>query len=124
MYSIRCDFPSLPSSLIAFYKLVNRSCGMPIIILQTMAIIMHEVGSYMLPSRHLTLIHLFLTAIACEVLARQIVHNIPEDRLTSVMSTRYRNLDADGDSSDFTSALELAIDTHWYELFNMRITEV
>ncbi|PAV21157.1 calcium activated cation channel [Pyrrhoderma noxium] len=51
-------------------------------------------------------------AIACEVLARKIVHLTPPERLTTVMSTRYRHLEWDGDDSDLSSALELAIDTH------------
>ncbi|KAH8118466.1 calcium activated cation channel, partial [Phellopilus nigrolimitatus] len=54
----------------------------------------------------------YCRAIACEVLARRIVHRAPPDRLTSIMSTRYRLLGWDGDKSDLSSALELAIDTH------------
>ncbi|KAF8507846.1 calcium activated cation channel [Hysterangium stoloniferum] len=49
-------------------------------------------------------------ATACEVLARRIVHNIGPDRLNSVMSTRYRYLEADGDPSNPSSALEYAVD--------------
>lgn len=33
-----------------------------------------------------------------------------------VMSTRFRHLESDGDESDMSSALELAIDTNWYAL--------
>ncbi|KAK4688082.1 hypothetical protein P7C73_g2044, partial [Tremellales sp. Uapishka_1] len=51
-------------------------------------------------------------ATACEVLARRIVHNLPVDRLESVMSTRLRYKQLDGDDSPPTSALELAIDGH------------
>ena len=31
-----------------------------------------------------------------------------------IMSTRFRHLEYDGDESDMSSALELAIDTNWY----------
>lgn len=62
---------------------------------------------------HYNFSHVLLLAIACEVLARRIVHKTPQDRLTTVMSTRYRHLEWDGDNSDLSSALELAIDTHW-----------
>ncbi|KAL1737906.1 hypothetical protein HDZ31DRAFT_17125, partial [Schizophyllum fasciatum] len=51
-------------------------------------------------------------AIACEVLARRIVHLSPPDRIRVVMSTRFRHLESDGDESDMSSALELAIDTN------------
>ncbi|EIW66614.1 hypothetical protein TREMEDRAFT_74757 [Tremella mesenterica DSM 1558] len=51
-------------------------------------------------------------ATACEVLARRIVHNLPADRLESVMSTRFRYRDSDGDVSAATSLLETAIDQH------------
>ncbi|KAI0276307.1 hypothetical protein BGY98DRAFT_1090269 [Russula aff. rugulosa BPL654] len=50
-------------------------------------------------------------AIACEVLARRIVHNSPSDRIPSIMSSRYRHLQRDGDI-EFSSAIELAIDSH------------
>jgi hypothetical protein len=51
-------------------------------------------------------------ATACEVLARRIVHNLRLDRLESVMSTRFRYRDSDGDVSAPTSTLETAIDQH------------
>lgn len=51
-------------------------------------------------------------ATACEVLARRIIHNLPPDRLESVMSTRFRYRESDGDESAPTSALESAIDQH------------
>ncbi|WWC87828.1 uncharacterized protein L201_002720 [Kwoniella dendrophila CBS 6074] len=51
-------------------------------------------------------------ATAAECLARRIVHNLPVDRLESVMSTRYRYKESDGDDSAPTSALETAIDQH------------
>ncbi|ORY27438.1 hypothetical protein BCR39DRAFT_538029 [Naematelia encephala] len=51
-------------------------------------------------------------ATACEVLARRIVHNLPIDRLESVMSTRYKYRQSDGAESAPTSCLEAAIDQH------------
>ncbi|KAH7930691.1 hypothetical protein BV22DRAFT_1139072 [Leucogyrophana mollusca] len=51
-------------------------------------------------------------ATACEVLARRIVHLSSVDRITSIMSTRFRHREPDGDVSELTSALEIAIDTH------------
>lgn len=51
-------------------------------------------------------------AIACEVLARRIVHQSPPDRINAIMSTRFRHRQIDGDESDMTSALEMAIDLH------------
>ncbi|KAI0692662.1 calcium activated cation channel [Cytidiella melzeri] len=51
-------------------------------------------------------------AIACEVLARRIVHVSPPDRITPMLSTRYTHREVDGDKSDKTSALEMAIDSH------------
>jgi hypothetical protein len=54
-------------------------------------------------------------AIACEVLARRVVHLSPPDRLNDIMSTRFSHLEWDGERSDLSTALELAIDSHWYE---------
>ncbi|KAF8897831.1 calcium activated cation channel [Infundibulicybe gibba] len=51
-------------------------------------------------------------AIACEVLARRIVHASPQDRLSAIMSTRFKHRQIDGDVSEMSSALELAIDQH------------
>ncbi|KAK0453779.1 hypothetical protein EV421DRAFT_1766345 [Armillaria borealis] len=51
-------------------------------------------------------------AIACEVLARKIVHQSPPDRVNAFMSTRFKHRQIDGDESDMTSALEMAIDLH------------
>ncbi|KAE8541268.1 hypothetical protein D1P53_002625 [Cryptococcus gattii VGV] len=51
-------------------------------------------------------------ATAAEVLARRIVHNLPIDKLESIMSTRYRYRESDGDESAPSSALEIAIDHH------------
>ncbi|KAF5387843.1 hypothetical protein D9615_000601 [Tricholomella constricta] len=51
-------------------------------------------------------------AIACEVLARRIVHLSPPDRLTVIMSSRFQHRQVDGDESDMSSALEQAIDSH------------
>lgn len=55
-------------------------------------------------------------AVACEVLARRIVHQSPSEKIKSLMSTRYRHLEVDGDISEASSALEIAIDTHWLVL--------
>ncbi|KAF9076993.1 calcium activated cation channel [Rhodocollybia butyracea] len=51
-------------------------------------------------------------AIACEVLARRIIHLMPPDRLAAVMATRYTHMNMDDDESDPASALEMAIDSH------------
>ncbi|KAF8580590.1 hypothetical protein K439DRAFT_1648162 [Ramaria rubella] len=51
-------------------------------------------------------------AVACEVLARRIVHSMGADRLTSIMSKRYRYREFDGDVSNPSSALEFAVDQH------------
>ncbi|KAJ6538556.1 Ca2+-permeable cation channel activity protein [Mycena vulgaris] len=51
-------------------------------------------------------------ATACEVLARRIVHMAPPETLNSIMSTRFQHIQADGDRSDMSSALEMAIDSH------------
>ncbi|KIY69733.1 hypothetical protein CYLTODRAFT_420417 [Cylindrobasidium torrendii FP15055 ss-10] len=54
----------------------------------------------------------YCRAIACEVIARRIVHNTPRDRINSIMSTRFQHIQKDGDESDTASALEMAIDSH------------
>lgn len=51
-------------------------------------------------------------AIACEVLARRVIHLSPEDRITPMMSTRFMHREIDGDESEKISALEMAIDSH------------
>ncbi|KAG6817856.1 hypothetical protein H0H87_001688 [Tephrocybe sp. NHM501043] len=51
-------------------------------------------------------------AIACEVIARRIVHMSPPERLRSIMSSRFKHRQVDGDESDMSSALEVAIDSH------------
>jgi hypothetical protein len=56
------------------------------------------------------------TAVACEVLARRIVHQSSSEKIKSLMSTRYRHREADGGISEASSALEIAIDTHWLVL--------
>lgn len=50
-------------------------------------------------------------AIACEVLARRIVHKAPADRVPAIMSSRYKHRQTDGDI-EVSSAIELAIDSH------------
>ena len=54
------------------------------------------------------------TATACEVLARRIVHLTEPDKVKSIMSMRYKHRQIDGDESELSNALELAIDQHWY----------
>ncbi|KAF8605353.1 calcium activated cation channel [Ceratobasidium sp. AG-I] len=49
-------------------------------------------------------------ALACETLARRVLHTVPPDRLDDIMSTRFRHAEWDGDNSALSSALELAID--------------
>ena len=56
----------------------------------------------------------FGRAIACEVLARRVVHICPQDRRDALMSTRFRDRESDGDDTEFSTALELAIDSYWY----------
>ncbi|PPQ66580.1 hypothetical protein CVT26_009480 [Gymnopilus dilepis] len=51
-------------------------------------------------------------AIACEVLARRIVHLAEPDKIRTIMSTRYKHRQVDGDESEMASALEMAIDQH------------
>ena len=51
-------------------------------------------------------------ATACEVIARRITHIVPRHRLQSVMSTRFRWRESDGDASAAACALETAIDQH------------
>ncbi|KAG6842039.1 hypothetical protein C0991_003565 [Blastosporella zonata] len=51
-------------------------------------------------------------AIACEVLARRIVHIAPHENLRTIMSSRFRHRQVDGDESEMSSALEVAIDSH------------
>ena len=57
-----------------------------------------------------------IPAVACEVLARRVLHVSPPDRITAMMSTRFTHKELDGDDSDKTSALEMAIDSHWLAL--------
>ncbi|KAF9534693.1 calcium activated cation channel [Crepidotus variabilis] len=51
-------------------------------------------------------------AIACEVLARRIVHLSDPNKIKDIMSTRYKHRQVDGDESEMSSALEVAIDQH------------
>ncbi|TEB35722.1 calcium activated cation channel [Coprinellus micaceus] len=51
-------------------------------------------------------------AIACEVLARRIVHIAEPDRIATILSKRYQHRQIDGDESEMASALEVAIDQH------------
>lgn len=56
----------------------------------------------------------FYAAVACEVLARKIVHASPRDRLAHIMSTRYKYKEDNAEFEDMSSALELAIDQNWF----------
>ncbi|KAF9057937.1 calcium activated cation channel [Panaeolus papilionaceus] len=51
-------------------------------------------------------------ATACEVLARRIVHLTEPGRIKDIMSTRFKHRQIDGDESEMSSALEMAIDQH------------
>ncbi|KAL4076182.1 hypothetical protein J3A83DRAFT_4357282 [Scleroderma citrinum] len=51
-------------------------------------------------------------AIACEALARRIIHQSSPDKIIPMMTIRYRYREADGDISVAASALEVAIDNH------------
>ncbi|KAJ7752751.1 calcium activated cation channel [Mycena maculata] len=51
-------------------------------------------------------------AAACEMLARRIVHIAPPETLNAIMSTRFQVIQLDGDKSDMSSALEMAIDSN------------
>ncbi|KAH9927239.1 uncharacterized protein B0H18DRAFT_1084767 [Fomitopsis serialis] len=51
-------------------------------------------------------------AIACEVLARRVIHLAPPDKTVVMLSTRFRFKEVDEDDSEKASALELAIDSH------------
>ncbi|KAH9482548.1 Calcium channel YVC1 [Psilocybe cubensis] len=51
-------------------------------------------------------------AIACEVLARRIVHLAEPSRVKDIMAKRYQHRQIDGDESEMSSALEMAIDQH------------
>lgn len=51
-------------------------------------------------------------AVACEVLARRIVHQSPFEKMIPMVTTRYRHKHIDGDISVASSALEIAIDNN------------
>jgi hypothetical protein len=52
--------------------------------------------------------------MACEVIARRLIHLTEPDSIKSVMSMRYKHRQIDGDESEMSNALELAIDQGWY----------
>lgn len=54
-----------------------------------------------------------IQAVTCEVLARRIVHQTPLDRVIPIITNRYTYRESDGDISEASSALEVAIDNHW-----------
>ncbi|KAH9833732.1 uncharacterized protein C8Q71DRAFT_838808 [Rhodofomes roseus] len=51
-------------------------------------------------------------AVACEVLARRVLHQAPPDKTVVMLSTRFRFKEVDDGDSEKASALELAIDSH------------
>ncbi|KAJ3505660.1 hypothetical protein NLJ89_g7303 [Agrocybe chaxingu] len=51
-------------------------------------------------------------AVACEVLARRIVHLAEPDKIKDIMAKRFQHRQIDGDESEMSSALEMAIDQH------------
>lgn len=51
------------------------------------------------------------------MIARRIAHLASPDRLLAIMSKRYKHIQGDGDVSEMSSALEMAIDQHWYFRF-------
>jgi len=106
---------ALRSCRIACCALVRNSCGMQITILRIMKRTTVEVCLVPSPCSPTHT----LSAVACEVLARKIVHLFPRDQLTDIMSTRYQHLQSDGDVSDPASALEMAVDQHWYVIFGI-----
>lgn len=52
--------------------------------------------------------------MACEVIASRIIHLMEPDSIKSVMSMRYKYRQIDGEESEMSNALELAIDQGWY----------
>jgi hypothetical protein len=68
-------------------------------------------------------IGLIWKAIACEVLARRIVHLASPDRMFVIMSSRFQHRQVDGDESEMSSALEMAIDSHW-QVMNMVVNDI
>ncbi|PCH40875.1 calcium activated cation channel [Wolfiporia cocos MD-104 SS10] len=54
----------------------------------------------------------FGRAVACEVLARRVIHEAPPDKILPMMSTRYRYKENDGRISEKASVLEVATDSH------------
>jgi hypothetical protein len=99
------------SSLTVCSGLEQSSCGTPTTIPLTMARTVVEV-SWTASGQERLLIAI-PSAVACEVLARRIVHLAEPDRLATIMSTRYRHRQVDGDASETSSALEVAMDQHW-----------
>ena len=49
--------------------------------------------------------------MACEVIARRLIHLTDPDNIKTVMSLRYKYRQMDGDESEMS---ELAIHQHWY----------
>jgi len=98
-----CSYPT------ASFALVAASFSRPIETLRIMGRIVDGVNY--LPISLLFVVSRFLVAVACEVLARRIVHTSPTDRIPTILSSRYKFRQSDGDI-EFSSAIELGIDTH------------
>lgn len=80
---------------------------------RTMERTVDEVSYFSLNSVPMAESHLCGSAVACEVLARRIVHLTEPEKIKNIMSNRYQHRQVDGDESEMSSALELAIDQNW-----------
>ena len=47
------------------------------------------------------------------MIARRVIHEAPPEKITIMLSTRFRHQELDGDVSEKANALEVAIDSHW-----------
>ncbi|KAG9317378.1 hypothetical protein JVU11DRAFT_1577 [Chiua virens] len=51
-------------------------------------------------------------AVACEVIARKVVHQTPLDKVVGLVTNRYRYRENDGEISEASSTLEVAVENH------------
>jgi len=49
------------------------------------------------------------------------VHLAEPEKIKNIMSNRVQHRQVDGDESEMSSALELAIDQHWYVYFSVKV---
>ena len=49
------------------------------------------------------------------------MHLAEPEKIKDIMSNRYQHRQVDGDESEMSSALELAIDQHWYNFFSVKV---